>query len=68
MTEEAWSAAEFEQRLRDKGRAYHIHHPFNVMLNSGRADAGADPGLGGESVLLPGQHTDQGCGHSLQLR
>jgi pyrroloquinoline-quinone synthase len=37
MTEGAWSAAEFEQRLRDKGRAYHIHHPFNVMLNSGRA-------------------------------
>ena len=38
MTEGTWSAAEFEQRLRDKGRAYHIHHPFNVMLNSGRAD------------------------------
>ena len=37
MTEGAWSAMEFEQRLRDKGRAYHIHHPFNVMLNSGRA-------------------------------
>ena len=37
MTEGAWSAAEFEQRLRDKGRAYHIHHPFNVMLNSGLA-------------------------------
>jgi pyrroloquinoline-quinone synthase len=33
----AWSRAEFEQQLRDKGRAYHIHHPFNVMLNSGRA-------------------------------
>jgi pyrroloquinoline-quinone synthase len=38
MTEGPWSAAEFEQRLRDKGRGYHIHHPFNVMLNSGRAD------------------------------
>ncbi|HEY0342956.1 MAG TPA: pyrroloquinoline-quinone synthase PqqC, partial [Steroidobacteraceae bacterium] len=38
MTETPWSAAEFEQRLRDKGRAYHIHHPFNVMLNTGRAD------------------------------
>ena len=38
MTEAPWSAAEFEQRLRDKGRAYHIHHPFNVMLNTGRAD------------------------------
>jgi pyrroloquinoline-quinone synthase len=33
----AWSRDEFEQQLRDKGRAYHIHHPFNVMLNSGRA-------------------------------
>ena len=32
-----WSREEFEQQLRDKGRAYHIHHPFNVMLNSGRA-------------------------------
>ena len=34
-----WSVEEFEQRLREKGRAYHIHHPFNVMLNSGRAAA-----------------------------
>ena len=38
MSEAPWSAAEFEQRLRDKGRAYHIHHPFNVMLNTGRAE------------------------------
>jgi pyrroloquinoline-quinone synthase len=34
---EPWSKEEFEQRLRDKGRAYHIHHPFNVMLNTGQA-------------------------------
>lgn len=33
----SWAREEFERRLRDKGRAYHIHHPFNVMLNSGRA-------------------------------
>jgi pyrroloquinoline-quinone synthase len=38
VTQAPWSAAEFEQRLRDKGRAYHIHHPFNVMLNSGHAE------------------------------
>ncbi|MDB6041805.1 MAG: Pyrroloquinoline-quinone synthesis protein PqqC [Gammaproteobacteria bacterium] len=37
MTQTPWSREEFEQRLRDKGRAYHIHHPFNVMLNSGAA-------------------------------
>jgi pyrroloquinoline-quinone synthase len=37
MTQPAWSREEFEQRLREKGRAYHIHHPFNVMLNSGGA-------------------------------
>jgi pyrroloquinoline-quinone synthase len=32
-----WSASEFETQLRAKGKAYHIHHPFNVALNSGRA-------------------------------
>ena len=37
MSEAPWSAAEFEQRLRERGDAYHIHHPFNVMLNSGKA-------------------------------
>jgi pyrroloquinoline-quinone synthase len=37
VSEAAWSREEFEARLRDKGRAYHIHHPFNVMLNTGRA-------------------------------
>ena len=33
----AWGPEAFEARLREQGRAYHIHHPFNVMLNSGRA-------------------------------
>jgi pyrroloquinoline-quinone synthase len=33
----AWTREEFEQHLRDRGRAYHVRHPFNVMLNSGRA-------------------------------
>jgi pyrroloquinoline-quinone synthase len=37
VTEAAWNAAEFEQQLRERGRAYHIHHPFNVMLNAGKA-------------------------------
>jgi pyrroloquinoline-quinone synthase len=32
-----WDAAEFERALRDKGQAYHIHHPFNLLLNAGRA-------------------------------
>ncbi len=31
----AWSHAEFEAQLRAKGKAYHIHHPFNVRMNSG---------------------------------
>jgi pyrroloquinoline-quinone synthase len=33
-----WSQEEFEAQLRQRGRAYHIHHPFNVMLNSGKAN------------------------------
>jgi pyrroloquinoline-quinone synthase len=32
-----WSKEAFEAQLRDKGAAYHIYHPFNVMLNSGKA-------------------------------
>jgi pyrroloquinoline-quinone synthase len=32
-----WSREVFEQHLRERGRAYHIHHPFNRMLNEGRA-------------------------------
>jgi pyrroloquinoline-quinone synthase len=34
---DAWSREEFEAKLREKGKAYHIHHPFNVMLNTGAA-------------------------------
>jgi pyrroloquinoline-quinone synthase len=37
VTAESWTRAEFEARLRDQGSAYHIHHPFNQMLNQGRA-------------------------------
>ena len=37
MSGQAWSREEFEMHLREQGRSYHIHHPFNVMLNAGRA-------------------------------
>jgi pyrroloquinoline-quinone synthase len=37
LSASAWSREEFERRLREAGRAYHIHHPFNLMLNGGRA-------------------------------
>ena len=36
-TRQPWNHEEFEAKLRDKGAAYHIFHPFNVMLNSGKA-------------------------------
>ncbi|PKO84688.1 MAG: pyrroloquinoline quinone biosynthesis protein C [Betaproteobacteria bacterium HGW-Betaproteobacteria-11] len=32
-----WSREKFEAKLRNQGAAYHIHHPFNVMLNTGKA-------------------------------
>ncbi len=37
MTGEPWTRTEFEARLREQDSAYHIHHPFNRMLNEGRA-------------------------------
>jgi pyrroloquinoline-quinone synthase len=36
-TRAAWSRDEFEAKLRESGAAYHIHHPFNRLLNEGRA-------------------------------
>lgn len=31
-----WTRAEFEEKLREKGKGYHIHHPFNVMMYEGK--------------------------------
>lgn len=31
-----WTASEFEAQLRARGAGYHIHHPFNVRMNSGQ--------------------------------
>jgi pyrroloquinoline-quinone synthase len=39
LHEAAWSREDFEARLRAKGAAYHIHHPFNQRLNAGRCSA-----------------------------
>lgn len=33
---EPWSREEFERKLREKGKRYHIYHPFHIMMNSGR--------------------------------
>ena len=30
-----WTREEFAQQLRAKGAGYHIHHPFNVKMNTG---------------------------------
>jgi len=34
-----WSRQVFEAKLLEKGRLYHIHHPFHALLNEGRATA-----------------------------
>jgi pyrroloquinoline-quinone synthase len=39
-----WTPEEFEQRLRDKERRYHIHHEFHVLMNSGQLDQRAIQG------------------------
>ena len=33
-----WSREEFEAQLLAEGKSYHIHHPYNVMLNNGSAN------------------------------
>ena len=34
---EAWSKEEFEKKLKDKGQLYHIHHPYQLNMNSGQS-------------------------------
>ncbi len=34
---EPWPRDTFEALLRERGKAYHIHHPYNRMLNGGSA-------------------------------
>ncbi|MGH8579526.1 MAG: pyrroloquinoline-quinone synthase PqqC [Gammaproteobacteria bacterium] len=31
-----WARQEFERRLREKEKYYHIHHPFHELMNAGR--------------------------------
>jgi pyrroloquinoline-quinone synthase len=38
MSEAPWNREEFEAQLRAQRAAYHIHHPFNILLNSGAAN------------------------------
>jgi len=33
---EPWSSEEFENQLREKGRGYHIYHPFHVLMYEGK--------------------------------
>ena len=39
-----WSKLEFEQHLRAKEKFYHIHHPFQKRMNSGKLDRKAVQG------------------------
>jgi pyrroloquinoline-quinone synthase len=34
--EKIWTREEFEEKLREKGRGYHIYHPFHVMMYEGK--------------------------------
>lgn len=31
-----WTREEFEEKLREKGKGYHIYHPFHVMMYEGK--------------------------------
>ena len=39
-----WTREEFEQKLRDKEKYYHIHHEFHILMNSGKLDKPAIQG------------------------
>ena len=62
-----WTKAEFEQKLREKEKYYHIHHEFHLLMNSGKLEKTGDSGLGCQPLLLPDRHPGQRCRHHGQL-
>ena len=35
---QAWTREKFEQKLKDKGQLYHIHHPFHIAMHKGECN------------------------------
>ncbi len=33
----AWTRVEFEKKLKEKGRLYHTHHPYQIAMNAGKS-------------------------------
>ena len=44
MSQAPWSQEEFEKKLREKEKYYHINHEFHVQMNSGKLDKAAVQG------------------------
>ena len=62
-----WSREEFEQNLRAKGRKYHIYHPYQVAMNSGKLVRPATVQLLQTSQrLTSGEETGYGLGWDLE--
>ena len=39
-----WTRQEFERKLRDKEKFYHVNHEFHLLMNSGKLDKDAIQG------------------------
>ncbi len=55
---QAWTREQFEQKLKDKGQLYHIHHPFHIAMHQGECSKEEIRGWGCKSLLLPTEYTN----------
>ena len=44
ITKKPWRLAEFEKKIREKEKYYHINHEFHILMNSGKLDKPAIQG------------------------
>jgi len=44
ITKKPWTLAEFEKKIREKEKYYHINHEFHILMNSGKLDKPAIQG------------------------
>ena len=62
-----WNHVQFEAQLRERGKAYHIHHRLTSSLNAGKATPEQIRGWVANRYYYPDRDTDQGRGDPRQL-
>ncbi len=58
-----WTREEFENKLRERGKGYHIYHPFHVMMYEGKLSKEQLQSWVMNRFLLSNKYPSKRCGN-----